>query len=217
MIRMSRLTKGILLVLLLMFAAGCSFVFHKRSPEDVRKIDTLETQVSRLSEEVEALERIKRDLENRLKREIERGELDLSVGERGIVIRSLAEVYFDSGKATVRREAKDVLKKISYAVKELGGGRNISVEGHTDDQPIKLSGWKSNQELSEARAKSVADFLVQEGISASSITTKGFADTRPITSNKTAEGRQKNRRVEIIILSRDSSQNFSGRGSETIK
>jgi len=215
MIRTQRFFQWVTIFILSLFVTGCSFVFHKRSPEDVRAIDTLESEVSRLSRELQELEAIKRDLERRLRDEIAKGQLDLQVEDRGLVIRSLGDVYFDSGKASIRPEGVSILRKVAKAVQELGDGRKISVEGHTDNQPIKRSGWRSNQELSEARAKSVASFLEKEGVSG--LSTRGFADTKPVASNDTKEGRQRNRRVEIIILSQEiRQQNFTGRGS-TIK
>lgn len=203
MIRMHRLTQWIAVASIMFLFTGCSFVFHKRSPADARKIDELESEVSRLNRELDALDAIKRNLEGRLSSEISRGEVGVEVGDRGLVISSTSEVYFDSGKAKIRSEAEGVLKKISAALKEVGGGRKISVEGHTDNQPIKYSGWKSNQELSEARAGSVGNFLKKEGVSSSLLSTSGYGESHPVASNDTKEGRQKNRRVEIIILSRE--------------
>lgn len=217
MIEKRRFARSVALIMILFFISGCSFVFHKRSPADTRRIDELEGEVSKLQRELGELEAIKRSLEKRLRDEITKGELDLKVEERGLVITSLAEVYFDSGKAKIRPEAEAVLKKITFAVKELGGGRQIGVEGHTDNEPIKHSGWKSNQHLSEARAESVANFLKKEGISSSSIVTEGYGETRPVASNDTKEGRQKNRRVEIIILARETSRSSGRTGRGTIK
>ena len=213
MIGTHRLMKWVALATVLFLFTGCSFVFHKRSPKDTRKIDELKSEVSRLNRELSALDAIKANLERRLRDEVARGEVDLKVEDRGVVITSLAEVYFNSGKAKLRKEANPVLKKIAFALRELRKGRNISVEGHTDNVPIKHSSWKSNQELSEARAKSVANFLKKENVSASIVSTEGYADRRPVTSNATAAGRQKNRRVEIVILSRDNLQkgSFGGR------
>ncbi|MBI4435898.1 MAG: OmpA family protein [Candidatus Omnitrophica bacterium] len=220
MIRRSGLVIGVTVIATTFFVTGCSFVFHKRSPKDVRKIGELESEVSRLNRELDQLASIKRDLDRRLKSEIEKGEIGLEVGDRGITITSLAEVYFDSGKAKIRPEAEGILKKISGAIKELSGGRKVSVEGHTDNQPIKYSGWKSNQELSEARAGSVANFLTKQEISSSLISSSGYADTRPVASNDTKEGRQKNRRVEIIILSKETKrpkQSYTWGSKDTVK
>jgi chemotaxis protein MotB len=77
----------------------------------------------------------------------------------------------------------------------------IGIEGHTDNEPIKYSGWKSNWELSTARALSVLHYLIDEkGISPYRISAIGYGEYRPVTSNNTKEGRQLNRRVEIVIL-----------------
>ena len=69
------------------------------------------------------------------------------------------------------------------------------MEGHTDS----VGGDEFNQQLSEKRADSVRDFLIQQGVSGSSISAKGFGKTQPVASNDTAEGRQKNRRVELVV------------------
>ena len=75
------------------------------------------------------------------------------------------------------------------------GEYNLSVEGHTDS----TGSDEHNQRLSEQRAKSVNDYLTSCGLKSSSIVSKGFGKTQPIATNDTAEGRQKNRRVEIVI------------------
>ncbi len=83
--RTRQFIKGIALVSALLFLfTGCSFVFHKRSPADARKIDELESEVSRLNRELDALDAIKRNLEGRLKSEISRGEVDVEMGDRGL-------------------------------------------------------------------------------------------------------------------------------------
>ncbi|MFH1858230.1 MAG: OmpA family protein [Candidatus Omnitrophota bacterium] len=217
MMKTDRLVRWIALGSIFFFVTGCSFVFHKRSPADTRRIDELESEVSRLNRELAALEAIKRNLDNRLKEEIGKGQVTLKVEDRGVVLTSMAEVYFDSGKAKIRLEAKAVLQKIASALKDFGGSRNILIEGHTDNQPIRHSGWKSNQELSEARAQSVADYLVQGGIASSLVSTKGHADKRAVASNDTPEGRQKNRRVEIVIMSRDNLRKLPASQRDTIK
>ena len=78
---------------------------------------------------------------------------------------------------------------------------NVGIEGHTDNQPIKLSGWKTNWELSSSRALSVLHYLVkQKGIAPERLSANGYGEFHPVDSNDTKEGRQLNRRVEIVIL-----------------
>jgi outer membrane protein OmpA-like peptidoglycan-associated protein len=74
-------------------------------------------------------------------------------------------------------------------------GLELGVEGHTDS----VGGHASNQLLSEHRGTAVRDYLIQEGMAAGSVTTKGFGETQPVASNDTAQGRQQNRRVELVI------------------
>ena len=208
----------VLLILVLSLGSGCSFVFHKRSPTDVHKIEELSSEVSRLNEEVEELDGIKRDLERKLKGEIGRSEVGLSVGDRGLVVTFVSEILFDSGKAEVRKEGENILQKIASVLKEASANRDIAVEGHTDNEPIKHSGWKSNWELSTARATSVVRFLVSQGLSPEVLQATGYGEHRPAASNATAEGRQRNRRVEIVVLPKRghaAATNFSGRSRDT--
>ena len=77
----------------------------------------------------------------------------------------------------------------------------IAVEGHTDNEPIRYSGWKSNWELSSARALSVLHFMVDDcGIEARRLSANAYSEYRPVSDNATPEGKQQNRRVEIVIL-----------------
>jgi chemotaxis protein MotB len=79
--------------------------------------------------------------------------------------------------------------------------RDIGIEGHTDNQPIKYSGWKSNWELSMARATSVLHYLVdKKGLAPQRVAATGYGEYRPVATNDTEEGRRLNRRVEIVIL-----------------
>jgi len=77
----------------------------------------------------------------------------------------------------------------------------VGIEGHTDNVPITYSGWKSNWELSTARATSVLHYLIDDGrLRPESLSAIGYGEYRPVTSNETEEGRQLNRRVEVVIL-----------------
>lgn len=112
---------------------------------------------------------------------------------RGLIV-NMSDVLFDTGKSTLRPGAREKLAKVSGVI--LGHpGLRLEVEGHTDS----VGGDAYNQRLSEQRAAAVRDFLVHENISAASITTKGFGKTQPVVSNDTAAGRQRNRRVELVV------------------
>jgi outer membrane protein OmpA-like peptidoglycan-associated protein len=112
---------------------------------------------------------------------------------RGLVV-SLSDVLFDTGKFTLRPVAREKLAKISGIVLAYPDLK-LTIEGNTDS----VGGDAMNQTLSENRASSVMDYLAKQNIPATSMTSKGFGKTQPVASNDTAEGRQQNRRVELIV------------------
>ena len=112
---------------------------------------------------------------------------------RGLIV-SLSDVLFDTGKSTLRPEAREKLAKISGIVLAYPDLR-LAIEGNTDSVGSDVM----NQTLSEQRAASVLNYLVKENIPASSMTSQGFGKTQPVASNETAEGRQQNRRVEMVV------------------
>jgi chemotaxis protein MotB len=108
-------------------------------------------------------------------------------------------VLFDSGKATMRSSGKDALRKVARDIRAKSSDVTIEVRGHTDNVPIKYSGYKSNYELSCARAQAVVEYLIAScGFDRAQLMVTGCGATEPVASNKTAGGRQKNRRAEII-------------------
>ncbi|MHB9336639.1 OmpA family protein [Fusobacterium polymorphum] len=116
-----------------------------------------------------------------------------SIEANSLLITLDSGILFDVDKYDLRPEAKEVLKNLAIVLKE-ADIKVFEVDGHTDSD----AGDKHNQVLSENRANAVKDFLTSQGITAE-ITIKGYGKTRPIASNDTPEGKQKNRRVEIVI------------------
>jgi outer membrane protein OmpA-like peptidoglycan-associated protein len=112
---------------------------------------------------------------------------------RGLIV-NMSDVLFDTAKFSLRPLAREKLAKVSGIVSGHPGLR-LEVEGHTDS----VGGDEYNQQLSEQRGGSVRDYLIQQGMAGSSVTTKGFGKTQPVASNDTAAGRQQNRRVELVI------------------
>ena len=112
---------------------------------------------------------------------------------RGLIV-NMSDVLFDTGKYTLRPAAREKLAKISGIVLA-HPGLSLKVEGHTDS----VGSDEYNQLLSEQRASSVRDFLVQQGVPDHSVTSRGFGKTQPAATNDTAEGRAKNRRVELVV------------------
>jgi outer membrane protein OmpA-like peptidoglycan-associated protein len=112
---------------------------------------------------------------------------------RGLVV-NMSDVLFDTAKHTLRPAAREKLAKISGIMLAYPGLR-LGIEGNTDS----VGGEAYNQGLSERRAESVRGYLAEQGIPGSSMTAVGFGKTQPIASNDTAEGRQQNRRVELVV------------------
>ena len=112
---------------------------------------------------------------------------------RGLVV-NMSDVLFDSAKFTLRPAAREKLAKISGIVLAYPT-LALAIEGNTDS----VGGDSYNQQLSENRADSVRDYLAKEGIPAASMSAHGFGRTQPVASNDTAEGRQQNRRVELVV------------------
>jgi outer membrane protein OmpA-like peptidoglycan-associated protein len=112
---------------------------------------------------------------------------------RGLIV-NMSDVLFDTAKYSLRPLAREKLAKVAGIVSGHPGLR-LDVEGHTDS----VGGAEYNQQLSEQRGGAVRDYLTQQGMPVSSVTSKGFGKTQPVASNDTAAGRQLNRRVEIVI------------------
>ncbi len=189
--------KVLFIVLVLLVVAplsGCTIVFQKGRRVDVERI-------SRLKNELSQLERAKKELEDRLSKEIADKEVKVEMLAKGLVITFVEEVLFDSGKAALREDSFQKIAKVTGVLQTTVADLNIGIEGHTDNQPIKYSSWKSNWELSSARALSVLHDLEEKGgVKPERLAAIGYGEYRPVASNDTSEGRQKNRRVEIVIL-----------------
>jgi outer membrane protein OmpA-like peptidoglycan-associated protein len=112
---------------------------------------------------------------------------------RGLIV-NMSDVLFDTAKSTLRPAAREKLAKVSGIVSGHPGLR-LDVEGFTDS----VGGDAYNQTLSEQRGTAVRDYLLEQGMAATSLSAKGFGKTRPVATNDTAAGRQQNRRVELVI------------------
>jgi outer membrane protein OmpA-like peptidoglycan-associated protein len=106
----------------------------------------------------------------------------------------MGDVLFDFGKYDLRGEAREKLAKLSGIILA-HPGLNLAVEGYTDN----VGSDDINNKLSEKRAETVRAYLIQQGLSDANVTSQGFGKTTPVADNSTAEGRQKNRRVEIVV------------------
>jgi chemotaxis protein MotB len=134
------------------------------------------------------------DLYSKYKKDIE-----IKAGKNNVTIRLMGESTFDSGKAVIKPELKPMILRIGQILAKTTHD-GIIIAGHTDNVPVKGGIYKTNLQLSIARAASVAQFLLDHtAIDPRRVSTMGFGQYRPIASNRTAAGRRKNRRVDIIV------------------
>jgi chemotaxis protein MotB len=143
------------------------------------------------------------ELVNKLESEIQRGEVTISELQGKLTVNVVDQILFDSGKAELKSAGVQVLQRIGDVLKS-ATGKEIQVEGHTDNVPISprlQAKFPSNWELSTARATTVLHFLQDKvRISGERLSAVGFGEYRPIASNSDAAGRKQNRRIQIILV-----------------
>ena len=188
----------------------------KQNADLKQKVSSLEQQNAAAQEKVGSLEQEKasmaassqqsqkqyEELVQGLSKEVEKGELQVKQYKNMLSVDLAEQIFFDSGKATLKKGGKTVLKKVGDALK---GYENkiIRVVGHTDNVPVAKSLQKtfpSNWDLSVARATNVVRFLQEVGIPPERMVAAGRAEYDPVAPNDTPEGRQKNRRIEIMLI-----------------
>lgn len=142
---------------------------------------------------------IRAELEKALAPEIKRREVALRMQPDGLVV-SLREVgFFDSGSAAIKSAAIDAFARVTLVLRQYSC--DIRIEGHTDDVPIHTSAFGSNWELSTARATEVVEVLIEKySFSPARLSAAGYAQYKPVATNADSQGRQLNRRVDIVIL-----------------
>ena len=160
--------------------------------EAKRKADAELAAAEAQKKTMEQVDREKQALRARLLEQFNRV-LPTTDTPRGLVV-NMGDVLFDAGKSDLRPEAREALAKLSGIVLNYPSLR-LTIEGHTDN----TGSAEINQTLSEQRANAVRDYLVNQGLDASSLSAQGLGTSNPVADNGTAEGRQKNRRVEIIV------------------
>jgi chemotaxis protein MotB len=155
------------------------------------------TEGATFSSTPESMVIVRQQVEEAARLEIDRGVIAIHESPNGMVISLQEAGFFDSGAAGIRTSALPVLDRIAEVLPQ----SPLRVEGHTDDVPIHTSHFASNWELSSARASSIARLLLlHANVHAEQMSVAGYAEFHPATSNSTAEGRARNRRVDIVLL-----------------
>lgn len=167
---------------------------------------TLERERLAKEEEIARLTRTQEALSKSLQDEISKGNITIQQVRDRLTINMVDRVLFDSGQAQVKPAGMKVLKQVGDVLNQISD-KQIRIEGHTDNVPIssKLQDrFKTNWELSTARATTVVRYLIdQGGVDRQYLSAVGYADTHPLASNDSEEGRSSNRRIEIVLYPKD--------------
>ena len=158
-------------------------------------------ELARDAERLQHMEQLAMKVDRNLLALVRDGQVRVTRGARGIAIEINAAVLFDAARAELKPASAEPLRSVAKVL--AGFVEPIQVEGHTDDLPIATHEYRSNWELSAARAASVARFLIDEGIAPGRMGAAGYAEFRPLAANRDAESRQRNRRVTLMVLSAD--------------
>jgi chemotaxis protein MotB len=163
------------------------------------------TETQRALEELRARERQAqerlatfRQLMERFRAMIDSGRLRVRIVRNRMVVDLPSGVLFDSARAELKPEGLSTLAEVATVLRDIPN-REFQVAGHTDNVPIS-GRFHDNWDLSTARAVTVTQYLVSQGVTANRLSAAGYADTQPVASNDTAEGRAQNRRIEIALM-----------------
>jgi len=180
--------------------------------EEVHRLEVIlnerGSEYRRLQQRLESLRAIEREVRQRnaiyedvlarFRSLIDGGRLTVSIDRGRMVIQLPQDVLFQSGSARLAADGRSTLEEVGSVLAELGD-RRFQVEGHTDDVPISTERFPSNWELSTARALSVVRLLVERGVPPENLSGAGYGEHQPVASNDDAEGRRRNRRIEIVM------------------
>jgi chemotaxis protein MotB len=181
--------------------------------EQLRKLGvSVEDQKRSLEEQNKALEELRakerqaqqrlatfRSMVERFQKMIESGQLRVKIVRGRMVVELSENILFDSGRADLKKEGQTALTEVATVLASISD-RDFQIAGHTDNVPIKSAKFPSNWHLSSARALTVAIYLADHGVPPVRLSAAGYADTQPAASNDTADGRQQNRRIEIVLM-----------------
>ncbi|HWB80827.1 MAG TPA: OmpA family protein [Nannocystaceae bacterium] len=173
------------------------------------KIASLEKDKNAMQTELEALraeqDRRKAELDTyrqlfaKLKKLIDAGTIKVSFRKGRMIVELASAVLFDSGKIELKDGGKTALDEIVVALQSVND-RDFMIAGHTDTDPIKTKKFKSNWELSTARAVVVVNYMIEKGFPAAHLGAAGFAEIDPVAANDTPENKALNRRIEIVLM-----------------
>jgi len=220
---------AVALVMFVLAMTGCSKKYQKENVVLKSQIDSLNTANQKLSQDNQScqtnLKSTEEELQKKLaevqeqaqqenaalqemqaamKAELDAKQVTIQELEGKLTLSMVEAILFDSGKATVKKQGQEALKKVAEVLKGIKD-QEVIVAGHTDSIPItsKLAAtYPTNWELSAARAIAVVKLLQKEGVDPTMLVATGFGEYRPVADNSTPEGRAQNRRMEIVLMPR---------------
>lgn len=140
-----------------------------------------------------------RILSSQLSQEISKGQIQIQMTERGLIVSFAQAALFPSGEDVISTSTYASIEKVAAAIAQLPN--RVRLEGHTDAQPINTPRFHSNWDLSSARAIALLEILTERfAVPTNRLSVAGYADTAPLSANDTEEGRSRNRRVDIVVL-----------------
>lgn len=140
-----------------------------------------------------------RDLVSRFQALIDAGTLRVKFVDGRMLVELATDILFDPGSAQVSDEGSEALGQVAGILASIDE-RQYQVAGHTDNVPINTTRFPSNWQLGSARATAVLDILVSGGLSRDRVSAASYADTKPVATNETTEGKAQNRRIEIVVV-----------------
>ena len=207
--------KKLFLVAAVALFAGCvsTSKYKKLETDKKAEIDALSAKLAQLETEHKMLTADKEALEaankanatqyqaliDQLATETQQGQLQITQFKNMLRVDVSEQLFFASGSAKLKKSGQDVLKKVAPTLAQYSN-KVIRVVGHTDNVPMKSAQFPTNWELSVNRATNVVRFLQEAGINPANLIATGRGEYDPVAPNDTVEGRQKNRRIEIMLL-----------------
>ncbi len=165
------------------------------------QLEEAKNQMAELKKRQEQAEARVRQFRNMLKRfqdMIKSGAIKVAVRDGRLVVELSEKILFDSGRAKLKKDGEKALSAVTAILKQVPD-RNFQVAGHTDNVAIRTRRFRSNWELSTARAVNVVKFMQEEGLDPKRLSAAGYGQNSPVASNDTPEGRAQNRRIEIVL------------------
>lgn len=175
---------------------GMNVTDQQRSMAEMNKlVEELKAKERQASQRLQTF----RGMLERFNKMIASGKLRVRIVRGRMVVELSENILFDSGRADLKPEGQQALTEVAGVLSSIPD-RDFQIAGHTDNIPIKSARFPSNWHLSTARALTVTTFLAEHGVAGGRLSAAGYGDTQPASSNDTPDGRQQNRRIEIVLM-----------------